>query len=324
MINNNNAAANKSSVIFIINPQAKNGNCQKVWLKVKQVLEHESISYSACFTEYPGHAKEQARAFAEAAKGQRLDLIAVGGDGTLHEVVNGSALYPNVNIAFIPGGSGNDFSRGFGVPKKPVSALNEILKGVDYRPVKTDIGVIRHTGDKETYFINNMGAGFDAQVAEKVNSSKVKGLLNHFSLGKFVYVFFLVRELFTYKCSNLEIEIDGKKHSFGSAWFVTLSNQPFYGGGMKISPDANPFDGILNLTVVHNISKVKLLFVFATVFKGKHVAFEEVAVLEGKEITIRSSHSIPAHADGELLGTTPMSVSVCENALSVILKKKGK
>lgn len=308
--------------IFIINPQAKNGYCQKIWLKIQQVLKQENITYSSSFTEYRGHAKELARSYAEKAGGKRLDLIAVGGDGTLHEVVNGAAMYPNVNVGFIPGGSGNDFSRGFALPKDPEAALNAIITGI--QPVRADMGLIRHTGEKETYFINNMGAGFDAQIAKKVNSSKVKGLLNRLSLGKFVYVLFLIRELFTYKCSKLEVEIDGKKHFFDSAWFITVSNQPFYGGGMKISPNANPFDGILNLTVVHNISRVKLLFVFTSVFNGKHIALNEVAVFQGKEISIRSSQPIPAHADGEFLGFTPMTVSVCRNALPVLLKKKRK
>ncbi|MBT2690513.1 diacylglycerol kinase family lipid kinase [Bacillus sp. ISL-47] len=308
--------------IFIINPQAKNGYCQKVWRKVEQVLQHENVPYSASRTEYRGHAKEMAEYYAEQACGQRLSIIAVGGDGTLHEVINGTAMYPNVTVGFIPGGSGNDFSRGFGVPKDPVAALIAILKGKDVETVRTDIGMVRHTGKNETYFINNMGAGFDAQISEKVNRSKMKGILNRLSLGKFVYALFLIKELFVYKCSTLEIEVDGRKQSFHSAWFVTVSNQPFYGGGMKISPDANPFDGILNLTIVHNISKFKLLFVFASVFKGKHVAFKEVAFLQGKTIRIRSSHPIPAHADGEPLGCTPLTVSVCRNELPVILKKR--
>jgi YegS/Rv2252/BmrU family lipid kinase len=310
------------STIFIINPQAKNGYCQKVWKKVERVLQNEKISYSASCTEYSGHARKLARSYAEQGSGQRLCIIAVGGDGTLHEVVNGTAMYPNVTVGFIPGGSGNDFSRGFGIPKDPVAALFAILKGTDHETVRTDVGIIRHTGENATYFVNNMGAGFDAQISEKVNRSKIKRLLNRLSLGKFVYVLFLIKELFVYRCSALEIEIDGKKQSFDSAWFVTVSNQPFYGGGMKISPDANPFDGILNLTVVHNISKVKLLFVFTSVFKGKHVSFKEVAVLQGKTIRIRSSHPIPAHADGEPLGCIPLTVSVCGNAIPVILKKQ--
>lgn len=303
--------------IFIINPQAKNGYCLKVWGKVEQMLKEENISYSAVRTEYRGHARELAKIYAEQAGGQRLYLVAVGGDGTVHEVMNGAAGHQNVTVGFIPGGSGNDFSRGFNIPKDPEEALTAILKGISHS-VKADIGMIRHTDGNKTYFINNMGAGFDALISRKVNSSKIKGILNQLSLGKFVYALFLVKELFFYKCSDIEIIIDGKKHQIRSAWFITISNQPFYGGGMKISPDADPFDGILNVTVVHNISRIKLLFVFASVFKGRHIGFKEVAVLQGKNISIRSSHPIPAHADGEVLGSTPISASVCPEAIPII------
>ncbi|KAF0815612.1 Transcription regulator [Bacillus sp. ZZV12-4809] len=305
------------ALIFIINPQAKNGYCLKVWGKVEQMLKEENIYYSAYRTEYRGHARELAKIYAEQAGGQKMYLVAVGGDGTVHEVINGALGHQNVSVGFIPGGSGNDFSRGFNIPKDPKESLAAILKGISHS-VKADIGMIRHIDGKKTYFINNMGAGFDALISRKVNSSKIKGILNQFSLGKFVYALFLVKELFFYKCADLEIFIDGKKHEIRAAWFVTISNQPFYGGGMKISPDANPYDGILNVTVVHNISRIKLLFVFASVFKGRHLGFKEVAVMQGKDICIHSSHSIPAHADGEALGSTPISASVCPEAIPVI------
>jgi diacylglycerol kinase (ATP) len=305
------------ALIFIINPQAKNGYCLKVWGKVEQMLKEENISYSAFRTEYRGHARELAKIYAEQAGGQRVYLVAVGGDGTVHEVINGAFGHQNVTVGFIPGGSGNDFSRGFEIPKGPEESLTAMLKGISH-PVKADIGMIRHIDGKKTYFINNMGAGFDALISRKVNSSKIKGILNKLTLGKFVYALFLVKELFFYKCSDLEIIIDGKKHQIRAAWFITISNQPFYGGGMKISPDANPFDGVLNVTVVHNISRIKLLLVFASVFKGRHIGFKEVTVLQGENIRIHSSHPIPAHADGEALGSTPVSASVCPEAIPII------
>ncbi|MBN8200900.1 diacylglycerol/lipid kinase family protein [Bacillus sp. NTK034] len=313
-------AHSREELKFIINPQAKNGYCLKVGKKVELILKEENISYSAVRTEYQSHARELAKIYAEQAGGQRLYLVAVGGDGTVHEVMNGAAGHQNVTVGFIPGGSGNDFSRGFGVPKAPAESLKAILKGISsHSSVKADIGMIRHIDGKKTYFINNMGAGFDALISRKVNSSKIKGILNQLSLGKFVYAIFLVKELFTYKCSDLEIAIGEKKLQFNSAWFITISNQPFYGGGMKISPDANPFDGILNVTVVHNISRLKLLFVFASVFKGRHIGFKEVTFLQGQNVSIRSSHPIPFHADGEALGSTPISASVCPEALPVII-----
>ncbi|QED48994.1 diacylglycerol/lipid kinase family protein [Cytobacillus dafuensis] len=308
------------NIYFIINPQAKNGYCQKVWNRLEKILIEQKTSYMAFFTEYSGHAEEISQTIAAKAEGNRTTIIAVGGDGTMHEVLNGAALFSNVQVAFIPCGSGNDFSRGFGIPKKPSEALLSLLKELaQHNPIFVDTGKILTEDNKDIYFINNMGAGFDALISREVNRSRIKRLLNRFSLGKFVYVYFLLKNMFTYKPVSMDIKIDGRKYSFHSAWFVTVSNQPYYGGGMKISPDASPFDGVLNITVVHNLSRIKLLFVFITVFWGGHTKFKEVTALTGRSIKIHSSSALFAHADGEDIGYTPLKVSACHKALPVIL-----
>ncbi|MFK4997393.1 diacylglycerol/lipid kinase family protein [Bacillus sp. N9] len=100
--------------------------------------------------------------------------------------------------------------------------------------------------------------------------------MNYFSLGTAVYSVYLVRELFTYKPQTVELQVDDQRFRLEKTWFVTVSNQPFYGGGMKIAPNANPTDGELCVTVVHHLSKVKLLCVFISVFWGGHLRFKEV------------------------------------------------
>ena len=302
---------------FIVNPLAKEGNCGRLWKKLEFELERSGRPYKVFITEYPGHAAELAEKIGRETFPAPVCLAAVGGDGTIHEVANGAAGFSNIILWYIPGGSGNDFSRGYSVPDDPGRALNLLLKGggaIHGRSV--DAGMAEVNG-KNVFFVNNMGAGFDAYVAKKANRSRVKRLLNRISLGRLVYVVFLLKELAVYKTADMELTIDGMTAAYKNVWFITISNQPFYGGGMKIAPEASVSDGLLDVTVVHNLAKWKLLLVFMSVFWGGHVKFKEVACHKGKNITIRTATPIVVHADGEYKGSTPLDVHVQKHALSI-------
>ena len=160
-------------IYFIVNPNAKNGSCREIWRNIEIELKNLDISYLAFFTEYSGHAQELAQSLARNAKGTQAVIAAVGGDGTLHEVINGAASYSNITVGFIPGGSGNDFSRGFSIPKKSVDALRLLVDKSTASPTEIDIGKITHNELQETYFMNNMGVGCDAAVAKDSNESSM-------------------------------------------------------------------------------------------------------------------------------------------------------
>jgi diacylglycerol kinase (ATP) len=306
-------------IYFIINPKARNGYSLKVWEKVETRLMDDKIPYLAFFTEYHGHAIKLAAQIVEENNEQKV-IIAVGGDGTISEVMNGIAKYDNITLGFVPGGSGNDFSRGFQIPANPEEALKVILRLMNEEVPSIDIGKITLKDDSEHYFINNMGAGFDAFISYEVNHSKTKAWLNKLSLGRLVYVYFLLKKLFSYKCTTIDLSIDGKRHILEQTWFVTVSNQPYYGGGMMIAPDAVPDDGFLDITVVHRLSRIKLLLVFISVFWGKHVHFKEVKTFKGQMVTIHSSSSLYVHADGEDIGFTPLNIHVQARTLKVLTR----
>lgn len=308
------------TIYFIVNTQARNGHCLKTWQSVETELQKHDVKYHAFFTKYPGHAIELASDLAKKNAHRQIVLIAVGGDGTMHEVMNGAVPFPNVSLGFIPGGSGNDFSRGFLIPSKPKAALECLLDSMKGSPQWIDSGKVS-INHKERYFINNMGAGFDALISYEVNQSRMKKILNKLRMGRMVYVYYLLKKLFTYRRSVLDITIDGKKYTFQDTWFVTVSNQPFYGGGMKIAPTASPCDGLLNVTIVHELSRLKLLLVFISVFGGKHVGFKEVKSFEGRKIEVKTNEALFAHADGEYIGKTPLEVTIQPHALSVFLRK---
>ncbi|MGR3765411.1 diacylglycerol/lipid kinase family protein [Rossellomorea sp. NS-SX7] len=150
--------------------------------------------------------------------------------------------------------------------------------------------------------MNNIGVGFDALIAQKANASPLKKKLNRWSLGKLIYPILLCRETFTFTPFQVTIEIDGVKQTLERVWFITISNQPYFGGGMKIAPEASPNDGELDLTIVSGLSKWKLLFLFISVFFGKHTELKEVHTLTGSNITIGSGEGVPVHADGDFAG----------------------
>ncbi|WP_395534612.1 diacylglycerol/lipid kinase family protein [Neobacillus thermocopriae] len=310
-------------IYFIINPSAGNGRCLNIWQKIEQTLIQENIHFHAFFTEYRGHATKIASQIAVIHDHPKL-VIAVGGDGTLHEVLNGIKNHKNIKIGLIPGGSGNDFSREFQIPQDPLDALKVLLRLRKDRPAFIDIGKIMFQDGTEHYFINNMGAGFDALVAYKVNHSKVKSILNKLGFGRLVYVYFLLKELFLYKTNTIDLMIDGTKSTFKQTWFVTVSNQPYYGGGMKIAPDAAPDDGLLDITVVYQLSRLKLLLVFMTVFWGKHIHFKEVKTFRGKTIKIQSRSTMFVHGDGEFIGYTPLHVDIQCKGIQILTRRQPK
>ncbi|MBY0098951.1 diacylglycerol/lipid kinase family protein [Mesobacillus maritimus] len=303
---------------FIINLQAKNGRCRKVWEQIEQQLTQYGTPYKACYTEYSGHAVELTKAIAQEEYEEEKTIVVVGGDGTLHEVVNGAIGHSKLTIGFIPGGSGNDFSRGFGIPQDPLAALKLIL---DESPKNVvDIGRIS-AGTTSHYFINNMGVGFDAAISDDANHSKLKAKLNVLSLGSLAYAFIVIKKLFTYQSTDMWIKIDEQEKQFKQVWFVTLANQVYYGGGMKIAPNASATDGLLDVIIVHNLSRWKLLSVFISVFWGGHTEFKEVCMLKGKKVSIQTQKPVIAHADGEIIGNTPMEVEAVCDSLTIITGK---
>ena len=301
---------------IIVNPLAKNGYGLAIWKKVELGLIKEKVPYQVFFTEYAGHAKKIAELIGKNAP--QATIVAVGGDGTIHEVINGLIDFPKVKVGFIPGGSGNDFSRGFSIPKDPITAVQSLFQWLKAEPNYVDLGKVVNARSEKSYFINNMGAGFDAVIASEANRSRLKALFNRFSMGTVVYAIILIKQLFSYKCTDVVIDVDGKQYYFPATWFVTVANQPYYGGGMMISPDACPNDGILNLIVVHNLSKIKFLAVFISVFWGGHIRFKEVITLKGKKMTITPTRPLPLHSDGESAGHTPVTIEIIHKSLPVL------
>lgn len=283
--------------IFIVNPVAGHGKARRVFSKISTSNLYKQVKSSYVFTRYEGHAEEIVHNLLEEGRLEELaGIIVVGGDGTLHEVINGlkDVRFP---LSFIPGGSGNDFARGSGIKDKPLKILERIIKNKETIPYWLG----QYCADQQTSrnFVNSVGVGFDAEIVKIADKSILKSLLNKLHLGNLVYVFALIKALFNYVPSTIEVETDGELHVFKQCWMVTTANHPFYGGGMKILPKATIQPDYFSILVIHNISKWKILALFVTVFTGKHIAFREVSLLKAREIKIQSNQRISYQADGQ-------------------------
>jgi diacylglycerol kinase (ATP) len=283
---------------IIVNPTAGNGKSLKRWEKFKRNLD---FTYELHMTSSPKHATALASKCVQ--NGESQLLIAFGGDGTAHEVIEGVLDCPNCIVGVIGAGSANDFGRGFPSFQHP-EEVNKYVQSLG-NSIEMDIGYVV-TQHQHFTFVNNAGIGFDAYVAYQVNKSKVKKMLNKFSLGKLAYTYFVMKTLVTFKRFTLTVESPTHSQTFEKVWFATISNQPFFGGGMKISPQSNPADGEIEITLVHHLSRIKLLLLFASVFFGKHTSFKEVHQMSSTTFKLTTNESVYRHTDGEYANqTTP-------------------
>ncbi|WKA56098.1 diacylglycerol/lipid kinase family protein [Planococcus shixiaomingii] len=286
-------------VVFLINPIAGNGRALKKWQQFKQTL---SFPYEALFTEKGGHATQIVKAMHKLV--EPTLLIGFGGDGTLREIIAGAAGSKSLIVGSVAAGSGNDFGRGY-TSFPNAAAIQQFLEAPSF--IKEDLGEF---DDGAYQFASSSGIGFDAEISVLVNRSPAKKWLNKIGAGKLVYLLYVIKTLVDFKHFQLVVEEGNQRKIYDNVWFATVSNQPFFGGGMKISPNSKTDDGLMELTVVHNLSRLKLLLIFGTVFTGTHTRFKEVSQISRPEFRLTVNKSIFRHVDGDEAGKTPENKAV--------------
>lgn len=285
--------------VFIINPLAGNGRALKKWRRFEQTI---SFPFEQVITRFPGHATEIAAAYRE--QQEPVLLIGFGGDGTLREIIAGTAGAKELIVGSVAAGSGNDFARAYGT-FKDARAIEKFLVNPFYR--REDLG--QFSNGKHFQFVSSSGIGFDAEISIAVNQSASKKKLNQLGIGKLVYVLYVVKTFLKFEKFTLSVEVDGIMITYKDVWLATVSNQPYFGGGMKISPTSKTNDGLLELTVVHHISRLKLLLVFGTVFSGAHTRFKEVSQMSSAVFRLSTDKPVCRHVDGDDAGmSTPNEV----------------
>ncbi|MGL6235047.1 MAG: diacylglycerol kinase family protein [Segniliparus sp.] len=255
----------------------------------------------------------------EAVCGPADALVVVGGDGTVSRALP-AALRQGAPVGLIPSGTGNDLAREFDIPRHdPEEAARIVARG---RTRSFDVGsILVEDEGRETPFATVVAIGFDALVSERANRMR-------WPKGKARYVLATFAELGRLAPRRLRFEVDGEVFEHDAA-LAAIGNTSSYGGGMRICPDADPGDGLLELTVVEHGSRRRLLRFFPTVFGGSHVRLPEVATYRGASISVRCVDSARGagpvteqplvYADGERVGTLPCAITVRPGALRVFV-----
>lgn len=292
--------------IFIVNPTAGGGRARRVEAVIRaRLMDRAAPEPEFRFTERAGHAVTIA---GEGAAAGFDPIVAVGGDGTAHEVANGllgfSGSIPS--LAVIPVGTGNDFARSVGIPMDLGEAVEVAVGGAG---VARAIDAAR-CGDR--YFVGVAGAGFDARVARAVNAAPPR-----MKIGALPFVWYTLREIVRNRNVELVIQLDGTTITQRSL-LVSVSNCRFSGGGMQLAPEALPDDGLLDVCVVGDASVADVVRLLPRVFSGGHVGHPKVAIHRAARIRIDGPPEVDAQADGELIGGLPLEIAVIPGALRVL------
>jgi diacylglycerol kinase (ATP) len=282
----------------IVNPAAGRGRTRKLLPDLE--ARARAAGAELHVSPEPGAPTKLALAAAEAGHG----LVACGGDGLVTEVA-GVAADTGTQLAIVPTGAGNDFARVLGYePKRPLDAFDALERGTD-RVV--DLGRVNGR-----WYTCVTASGFDAEANRWANT--VQRLS-----GTTLYVAAVLRTLAVYKPHQFEVTVDGNTREI-RAWLIAVGNGPAYAGGMRVAPDARLDDGLLDVTVVGEMSKPEFLVNFPKVFKGTHVQHNKVHTFRGEHVELRSlDPSIPmeVYADGERVGPLPGRMEAVRDALSV-------
>ena len=282
---------------FIVNPNARSGLGASVWHQLEQILKEKNVSYKVHFTRYQRHATSIVREITSDLK--KHVIVILGGDGTVNEVVNGIADYSKTTRGYVPIGSSNDFARHFKLNRDPVKALQTVLSPSRFQNM--NIGTICYSNNnRRKHFAVSTGIGFDAAVCHQAVVSKLKILLNKLHLGKLTYAGIALHQMLALSPKEMIITLDNEKPmTFNRVYFTAALNHPFQGGGFKFCPKADPCDDYLDVTVISDMSKLKVLLLLPTAFKGWHVHFKGVHIFRCKKVKIESSVPLPVHTDGE-------------------------
>lgn len=245
---------------FIINPSAGNGRAQKSWTKIQKKLCQLNLKHSYYLTTSSTDLKQHLRQQAKLTP--KTIFVILGGDGTLYHALNAIAFPTKLDVilGYIPCGSGNDFAKAAQISTDPTKALAQLF--AQKAPRTLDLGYFK-TSDRAGVFSNNLGLGFDAQIVEITNNSHLKNQLNKLHLGKFAYATCFFKALSQQKPFALTVTLPNfPPKNFSHAFLCTITDQPYFGGGVSLFPKARLDDGKLALVVIEKKNLLNFLSIF--------------------------------------------------------------
>lgn len=290
-------------LLLLVNPHAGRKQGRIIAQKSLDIFQKMGTSIETCYSEYPGHLSDIAE---QQVNGDWDGIVAVGGDGTLFEIINGMIKGNEelpIPLGVIPVGTGNSFSRDLQISDYN-QAISNILNCVTRH---VDLGKC-FCENSSFYFINILGFGFVADVAQKASRYKF--------LGDFSYILGVILKTINLQSYSLNFEIDGKSYERDNV-FVEISNSTKTGGDMIMAPHAKIDDGRLDIVLLNKISRKGLLSALPKIFKGTHIYIPQVETFQGREMSFSPAISKVLTPDGEITGNTPVTVTVCPGKIRI-------
>ncbi|ULE32018.1 diacylglycerol kinase [Mycobacterium sp. IDR2000157661] len=293
-------------VTVLTNPASGHGSAPHAAERAVARLQKRGVDVVAIAGTDAAHA----RRLVEGALEQGMDaLVVVGGDGIVSLALQVLAQ-TEIPLGIVPAGTGNDHAREFGIPPRdPVAAADVVVDGAVQ---SVDLGRITGADGTDKWFGTVMASGFGSLVTDRTNRMT-------WPRGRMRYNMAMLAELSQLRLLPFRLTFDGRE-LVTELTMAEIGNTRSYGGGMLICPDADPTDGLLDVTMVRSASRTKLIRLFPTVFKGTHVNLDEVHTERARTITVecQASPEIPAYADGEYVCPLPVEVSAVPGALKIL------
>ena len=283
-------------LVLFANPTSGRGKGAKVLAIVENYLRAKQLDFISIST---ASLKQSLLLLKENISiNPNAKVIVIGGDGMVHAAINNVDNNP---IGLIPAGTGNDFARALGISlNDPIGSINRVISA------NVDLVDLGKAGDE--YFAAICSTGFDSIVNERANRLK-------WPRGKMKYNIAMLLELPRFKPKSYNIVIDGKPFQT-QAMLIAIANGLSYGGGMKVCPEAQLQDGLLDIMILAPVSKLEFVRIFPSVFKGLHITHPAVSIFQGR--TIQITADAVGYADGERLGNLPLDVSISPNKMKVL------
>ncbi len=293
------------SVVLIANPIAGGGRGRSAAGIASEAIASAGIANHVVF---PQSAEDTINCTREAVSDGAAAVIACGGDGTVHGVVQ-ALVHSATALGIVPCGSGDDIAIGLGFPADVRAASTYVAEAISSgRTFDSDVGRVTGPDGGSRYFLGILSTGFDSAVNERANTMT--------RLGGQRYNVAMVRELASFRPATFELTLDDEVIS-GEAMLVAVGNGTRYGRGMRVCPGAQVDDGLLDVTWLSAMTKPAFLRAFPSVFKGKHVSHPSVRTFRGRRLVIDAADHI-AYADGERVGPLPVFVETAPSALRVL------
>lgn len=309
------------TAFVVVNPHSAGGRTAREWPQIEKALSaaypHMSVAFSG--------ARGDATALVRAALSEgHQEVVAVGGDGTINEAMNGffnaeGSIAPDAVFAFVTSGTGGDFRKSFGIASGYQAAIARLK---DARPRAIDVGKVSclsNSGEPVVrYFINIASFGLSGAVVDSVNRAKIAKLFG----GQFAFAFHSAIDMLTYRDRAVRLRVDNTYDEIDTISTVAIANGQYFGGGMRVAPDARPDDGVFDITIMGGVPKSQAIADMKLIYTGEHIGKPGVRSLRGTKVTAApvaetKGRAVLIELDGENAGKLPATFELLPRALNL-------